>query len=102
MGVKLGLLKLKGEHRLRVFDNRILRRISDLRRDDKQENGEDTARYIYIYIYILNLQIGNFMNTVRWEPSCSFRTDGRTDRQTSKLIFAFKFNTHGSVHRSMT
>jgi hypothetical protein len=44
VGVKLGPLKLKGEHRLRVFDNRVLRRISDVRRDDKQENGEDTAR----------------------------------------------------------
>jgi hypothetical protein len=48
VGVKLGLLKLKGEHRLRVFDNRILRRISDLRRDDKQENGEDTARVFMV------------------------------------------------------
>jgi uncharacterized protein (UPF0335 family) len=46
--VKLGLLKLKGEHRLRVFDNRVLRRISDLRRDDKQESGEDTTRVFMI------------------------------------------------------
>jgi hypothetical protein len=47
MGVKLGLLKLKGEHRLRVFDNRVLRR-SDLRRDDKQVSGEDTTRVFMI------------------------------------------------------
>jgi len=47
VGVKLGLLKLKREHRLRVFSNRMLRGY-DLRRDDKQESGEDTARVFMI------------------------------------------------------
>jgi hypothetical protein len=49
VGVKLGLLKLKGEHRLRVLvENRVLRRISGLRRDDKQENGGDRARVFMV------------------------------------------------------
>jgi hypothetical protein len=34
MGVKLGLLTLREEHRLRVFDNRVLRRIFGVRRDE--------------------------------------------------------------------
>jgi hypothetical protein len=32
--VKIGLLTLWEEHRLRVFENRVLRRISGLRRDE--------------------------------------------------------------------
>ena len=24
------------------------------------------------------------MKSIRWEPSCSLRTDGRTDRQTNR------------------
>ena len=31
MGVKLGLSNLRKEHRLRVFENRVLRKIFDLR-----------------------------------------------------------------------
>jgi hypothetical protein len=34
MGVKLGLLILGEEHRLRVFENRVLRRIFRPRRDE--------------------------------------------------------------------
>jgi hypothetical protein len=34
MGVKLGLLTLREEHRLRVFENRVLRRIFGLKRDE--------------------------------------------------------------------
>jgi hypothetical protein len=34
MGMKLGLLTLKEEHRLRVFENRVLRRIFGLNRDE--------------------------------------------------------------------
>jgi hypothetical protein len=33
MGVKLGLLTLREEHRLRVFENRVLRRIIGPKRD---------------------------------------------------------------------
>jgi hypothetical protein len=33
MGVKLGSLKLREEHRLRVFQNRVLRRIFGPKRD---------------------------------------------------------------------
>jgi hypothetical protein len=33
MGVKLGLLTLREEHRLRVFENRVLRRIFGSKRD---------------------------------------------------------------------
>ena len=29
------------------------------------------------------------MKSIRWEPSCSLRTDGRTDRRT-ELIVAFR------------
>jgi hypothetical protein len=49
--MKLGLLKLKGEHRLRVLDNRVLR-ISDVRREDKQDSGEDTARIFTICTFM--------------------------------------------------
>jgi hypothetical protein len=34
MGVKLGLLTLREEHRLRAFENRVLRRIFGLKRDE--------------------------------------------------------------------
>jgi hypothetical protein len=34
MGVKLGLLTLREEHRLRVFENRVPRRIFGPKRDD--------------------------------------------------------------------
>jgi hypothetical protein len=34
MGVKLGLLTLRDEHRLRVFENRVLRRICGPKRDE--------------------------------------------------------------------
>jgi hypothetical protein len=34
MGVKLGLLTLSEEHRLRVFENRVLRRIFGPKRDE--------------------------------------------------------------------
>jgi hypothetical protein len=34
MGVKLGLLTLREEHRLRVFENRLLRRIFGPKRDE--------------------------------------------------------------------
>jgi hypothetical protein len=34
MDVKLGLLTLKKEHRLRVFENRVLRRIFGRKRDE--------------------------------------------------------------------
>jgi hypothetical protein len=46
MGVKLGLLTLREEHRLRVFENRVLRRIFGPKRDEvtgewrKLHNGE--------------------------------------------------------------
>jgi hypothetical protein len=32
MGVKLGLLTLREEHRLRIFENRVLRRIFGLKK----------------------------------------------------------------------
>jgi hypothetical protein len=34
MGVKLGLLTLREEHRLRVFENRVLRRIFGPKKDE--------------------------------------------------------------------
>jgi hypothetical protein len=34
MGMKLGLLTLREENRLRVFENRVLRRIFGPRRDE--------------------------------------------------------------------
>jgi hypothetical protein len=34
MGVKLGFLTLRKEHRLRVFENRVLRRILGSKRDE--------------------------------------------------------------------
>jgi hypothetical protein len=34
MGAKLGLLTLREEHRLRVFENRVLRRIFEQKRDE--------------------------------------------------------------------
>jgi hypothetical protein len=35
--VKLGLLTLREEHRLRVFENRVLRRIFGAKRDEVKE-----------------------------------------------------------------
>jgi hypothetical protein len=37
MGVKHGLLTLREEHRLRVFENRVLRRIFNPNRDEMLE-----------------------------------------------------------------
>jgi hypothetical protein len=34
MGVKIGLWKIREEHRLRMFINRVLRRIFGLKRDE--------------------------------------------------------------------
>jgi hypothetical protein len=34
MGVKLGSLALREEHRLRVFENRVLRKIFGFKRDE--------------------------------------------------------------------
>jgi hypothetical protein len=34
MGVRLGLVTLREEHQLRVFENRVLRRIFGLKRDE--------------------------------------------------------------------
>jgi hypothetical protein len=31
-----------------------------------------------------NISIPNFMNSVEWEPCCSMRTGGRTDRRTDR------------------
>jgi hypothetical protein len=39
-GCETWYLRLRDEHRLRVFENRVLRRILDLRRRKWQENGE--------------------------------------------------------------
>jgi hypothetical protein len=41
MGVKLGLLTLREEHRPTVFENRVLRRIFGPKRDEVTENGEN-------------------------------------------------------------
>jgi hypothetical protein len=38
MGVKLGLLTLRDEHRLRVFENRVLRRIFGPKRVEVPSN----------------------------------------------------------------
>jgi hypothetical protein len=42
MGVKLGLT-LREKHRLRVFDNRVLRRISGPKRDEVIKDWTKTA-----------------------------------------------------------
>jgi hypothetical protein len=39
MGVKLGSLTIREEHRLRVFENRVLRRIFGPKRDEVRGNG---------------------------------------------------------------
>jgi hypothetical protein len=51
MGVKHGLLRLGEEHRLRVFENKVLRRIFGLKRD-KVAGGwrklrNDELQYLY-------------------------------------------------------
>jgi hypothetical protein len=43
MGAKLGLLKLTEEHRLRVFENRLLRRIFGPKRDEVTGDWRKTA-----------------------------------------------------------
>jgi hypothetical protein len=44
-GCETWTLTLREEHRLRVFENRVLRRIFRLKRDEKQENaGSCTVR----------------------------------------------------------
>jgi hypothetical protein len=39
MGAELGLLTLKEEHRLRVFENRVLRRIFGPKRDEESRDS---------------------------------------------------------------
>jgi len=41
MGVELGCVPLREEHRLRVFENRVLREISIAKRDEVTGVGED-------------------------------------------------------------
>jgi hypothetical protein len=41
MGVKLYTLALREEHRVWVFENRVLRRIFGLKGDEVTEDGED-------------------------------------------------------------
>jgi hypothetical protein len=43
MGAKLGLLILRKEHRLRVYENRVLRRIFGRKRDEVMGEGEENA-----------------------------------------------------------
>jgi hypothetical protein len=43
MGVKLGLKTLRDEHRLRVFENRVLRRIFGSKRDGSDGRLEKTT-----------------------------------------------------------
>jgi hypothetical protein len=43
MGTKLGLLTLREEHRLRVFENRVLRRIFGPKRDEGKGVLEKTV-----------------------------------------------------------
>ena len=47
--------------------------------------------------------ISNFKQFVQWEPSCSMRTDGRTDGQTdmTKLIVAFRNFVNPPKRRSL-
>jgi hypothetical protein len=48
MDVKLGLLTLREEHRLRVFKNRVLRRIFGLKRDEVTEGWRKLLRNFII------------------------------------------------------
>ena len=41
MGMELGCVPLREEHRLRVFENRVLREISIAKRDEVTGVGED-------------------------------------------------------------
>jgi hypothetical protein len=43
MGVKIGLLTLREEHRLRVLEIRVLRRIFGLKRDEVTGDWKKTA-----------------------------------------------------------
>jgi hypothetical protein len=43
MAVELGSLKLREEHRLRVFENRVLRRISESKKDEVNRRLEKTT-----------------------------------------------------------
>jgi hypothetical protein len=44
LGVKLGLLTLREEHRLRVFENGVLRRIFGPKRDEVTGGMEEVAQ----------------------------------------------------------
>jgi hypothetical protein len=64
MGAKLGFLTLMEEHRLRVFENRVLRRIFGLKRDEvmggwrKLHNEEHHNLYSLTYIIRMMSQGG--------------------------------------------
>jgi hypothetical protein len=47
MGVKLGLLTLREEHRLRVFENRVLRRIFGPKREGWRKLHNEELRNLY-------------------------------------------------------
>jgi hypothetical protein len=59
MGVKLGLLTLREEHRLRVFENRVLRRIFGPKRNevtgDWRKLHEEELRNLYSSASIIRI-----------------------------------------------
>jgi len=62
--------------------------------------GTDVARfthkqsrsYLNQLVFSKNTQIPNFINSINWEPSCSMRAGGGTDRLTNitKVIVVFR------------
>jgi hypothetical protein len=74
MGVKLGSLTLREEHRLMVFENRVLRRIYGLKRD------EVTGEWRKLH----NDELHNFYSSLsrirkiilRWGRACSTHERG--------------------------
>jgi hypothetical protein len=55
MGVKLGLLTLREEHRMRVFETRVLRMIFGLKRDEVTGDIKNYIRRRFITCILLQI-----------------------------------------------
>ena len=61
MVVKLDLSNLRGEHRLRVFENKVLRKIFGAKGDEIRENDDKYTMlsYMHCILHLTQLRILN-------------------------------------------
>ena len=64
---KLGRSALREERRLRVFENRVLRRIFGRKRDEVTRNGENYIMRSLIVVILAQCFSNNESRRMRWE-----------------------------------